>query len=91
MNVDSSVSILLVEDNPLDARATLRAAERLKLANSIHHVDNGTAALEYLEQCSHDERPDLILLDLDLPELTVTAFLHRSETMSDTSSYRSSF
>lgn len=63
----SPVSILLVEDNPLDARATLRAAERLKLSNSIHHVEDGQAAIDYLNQCPASELPDLVLLDLDLP------------------------
>lgn len=65
------IHILLVEDNELDARATLRAAARLKIRNTIDHVTDGTSALEYLKDDT-DERPlpDLILLDLDLPGIS---------------------
>ena len=71
MNEASSPSpeihILLVEDNELDARATLRAAGRLKIRNTIDHVTDGTSALEYLTDGTDDRPlPDLILLDLDL-------------------------
>ena len=65
------IHILLVEDNELDARATLRAAARLKIRNTIDHVTDGTSALEYLKDDT-DARPlpDLILLDLDLPGIS---------------------
>jgi CheY-like chemotaxis protein len=65
------IHILLVEDNELDARASLRAAARLKIRNTIDHVTDGTSALEYLRGGT-DERPlpDLILLDLDLPGIS---------------------
>jgi len=59
------IRILLVEDNPLDARATIRAAEKLKIANHIEHVVDGDSALAYLREA--DPKPDLILLDLNLP------------------------
>ncbi len=74
---DAPVSILLVEDNPLDARATLSAAERLKLANAIHHVEDGARALDYLDGCEPHERPDLVLLDLDLPGIDGHGVLER--------------
>ncbi len=61
------IHILLVEDNELDARATLRAATRLKITNTIDHVTNGASALEYLKDRTPERPlPDLILLDLDL-------------------------
>lgn len=62
----SLIRILLVEDNPLDARATIKAAKKLKIHNTIDHVEDGQAALDYL----HDgavPTPDLVLLDLNLP------------------------
>ncbi len=68
MTEELPIRVLLVEDNVLDAKATLRAAERLKLANAIDHVTDGIAALEYLHRDrSAGPRPDLILLDLSLP------------------------
>lgn len=60
-----AIRVLLVEDNPLDARATIRAAQKLKIANQIDHVTDGEAALEYLGTTS--SKPDLVLLDLNLP------------------------
>jgi len=63
---DNAIRILLVEDNPIDARATLRAAKKLKVSNSIHHVVDGDQAIDYLTS-GDSERPDLVLLDLNLP------------------------
>jgi two-component system, chemotaxis family, response regulator Rcp1 len=60
------VRILLVEDNPIDVRATLRAARELKISNSIDVVNDGDAAIQYFESGDHPV-PDLVLLDLNLP------------------------
>lgn len=65
--------ILLVEDSPEDAEATLRAFKRAGMANPFHHVGDGDAALDYLYQRGRyaapgaAPRPGLILLDLNLP------------------------
>ena len=65
------IHILLVEDNELDARASLRAAARLKIRNTIDHVTDGASALEYLREGTDEKSlPDLILLDLDLPGIS---------------------
>lgn len=62
------VDILLVEDNPLDTRATFNAAQKLNMAGTITVVPNGQAALDYLRgNGSEGPRPGLILLDLNLP------------------------
>ena len=67
--------ILLVEDNPADQRATQRAFERSKLDNRLAIVENGRDALDYLRKTgafappAEAPRPDLILLDLNLPKL----------------------
>lgn len=60
--------ILLVEDNPLDARATFNAAQKLDMAEGIHVVSDGQAALDYLQPGKGQEQlPGLVLLDLNLP------------------------
>lgn len=64
--MSQEIRILLVEDNPIDAKATLRAAKKLKLNNTIDHVTDGDEALKYLRDPAN-ERPDLVLLDLNLP------------------------
>lgn len=64
------VTILLVEDNPGDVRLTLTALERGGIANSVHVVSDGIAALDFLYrrgEYSDAPRPDLIFLDLNLP------------------------
>jgi two-component system, chemotaxis family, response regulator Rcp1 len=65
------IEILLVEDNPGDADLTREALETSKIKNNMHVVGDGVAALAYLKKEGiHQEasRPDLILLDLNLPK-----------------------
>jgi chemotaxis family two-component system response regulator Rcp1 len=62
--------ILLVEDNPADARLTLEALREGQVNSHLHHVPDGVEALAFLRrEGSHAEapRPDLILLDLNMP------------------------
>ena len=64
------VEILLVEDNDADVRLTREAMVDGKVANNLHHVPDGVAALEFLNRkgrYAKVPRPDLILLDLNLP------------------------
>jgi CheY-like chemotaxis protein len=66
------INILLVEDNPGDVRLTQEAFKDGMLHNNIHVVMDGEAAMEYLQrrgQYQDSERPDLILLDLNLPKM----------------------
>ncbi|MCL4116642.1 UNVERIFIED_CONTAM: hypothetical protein GTU68_028883, partial [Idotea baltica] len=60
------IRVLLVEDNPIDVRATVRAAKKLKIASSIDVVNDGDEAIAYLE-AEDRPKPDLVLLDLNLP------------------------
>jgi chemotaxis family two-component system response regulator Rcp1 len=65
-----AVEILLVEDNPGDVRLTTEVLKDAKLCNNIHVVGDGVEALDFL-RCRGGYpaavRPDLILLDLNLP------------------------
>lgn len=64
------IEILLVEDNPGDARLTIEAFKDGKVTNNLAVVPDGVEALAYLRREGRyaDVRtPDLILLDLNLP------------------------
>ena len=67
----SPVEILLIEDNPGDVRLTQEALKESKVLNILNVVNDGVEALEFLRQEGKYEkakRPDLILLDLNLPK-----------------------
>lgn len=69
-NGERQIEILLVEDNPGDARLTLEAMRDAKVRNQIHVVEDGVEAMEFLRhqgRFADVPRPDLILLDLNLP------------------------
>jgi two-component system, chemotaxis family, response regulator Rcp1 len=64
------VQILLVEDSPADIELTREALADVKLANDLHVARDGVEALDFLHKRNGHEgapRPDLILLDLNLP------------------------
>lgn len=65
------VEILLVEDNPGDADLARDALEKGRVKNNLHVVTDGEAAMAFLYKQGAFEkapRPDLILLDLNLPK-----------------------
>lgn len=65
-----AVEILLVEDNPADVRLTRLALEDGKVRNNLNVAEDGAEALDYLYRKGRfggAPRPDLILLDLNLP------------------------
>jgi chemotaxis family two-component system response regulator Rcp1 len=62
------IEILLVDDSPADVRLTIEALKEAKLHNHIHVAEDGETALAFLRQPGQ-RRPDLILLDLNLPGL----------------------
>lgn len=65
------IEILLVEDNPGDIRLTQEAFKEGNLDTNLHAVTDGVKALDYLYNRGDYEnapRPDLILLDLNLPK-----------------------
>src|SRR5579863_6483275 len=65
-----SIEVLLVEDNPGDVRLTLEAMKESKVINNLNVANDGVEAMAYLRrEGAHQNvmRPDLILLDLNLP------------------------
>ena len=60
------IEILLVDDSEADVRLTTEALKEAKLHNRIHIAYDGESAMEYLRKPGQ-RRPDLILLDLNLP------------------------
>jgi CheY-like chemotaxis protein len=64
------MEILLVEDSLADARLTKRALQKSRLASNLHVVRDGMEAMAFVqgrEPFANAPRPDLILLDLNLP------------------------
>jgi CheY-like chemotaxis protein len=64
------IEILLVEDNPGDARLAVEALKDSKVHNNLYHVRDGVEAMEFLRrQAGYADapQPDLVLLDLNLP------------------------
>lgn len=67
---NSSLEVLLVEDNPADVELTREALKDGKVLINLNVVDDGVKALAYLRKeppYSKAGRPDLVLLDLNLP------------------------
>ncbi|WP_371525411.1 response regulator [Streptomyces sp. NBC_01283] len=65
------INVLLVEDDPGDELMTREAFEDNKIRNTLHVVRDGEEALDFLYQRGEytaAPRPDLILLDLNLPK-----------------------
>ncbi|MCX6967629.1 MAG: response regulator [Verrucomicrobia bacterium] len=67
---EKPIEILLVEDEPGDAYLTSEALKSARIINRLHLVEDGVEALAFLHRegsYSDAPRPDLILLDLNLP------------------------
>ncbi len=67
----SPVEILLVEDNPGDERLTREALREGKVYHNLHWVKDGVQAMEFLRRqgkYASVPRPDIVLLDLNLPK-----------------------
>lgn len=65
---DRTYSLLLVEDDPADALLIEDALVERSMARDIFHVTDGVAALEHLRDPAKG-RPDLIVLDLNMPRM----------------------
>lgn len=76
-----NVSILLVEDDDVDAENVVRALKRNRITNTLFITRNGEEALSFLRHTSHYTdaekypRPGIILLDLNMPIMNGIEFL----------------
>lgn len=64
------ITILLAEDNPGDVKLTEKALEKGQIQNTLHVVTDGVEAMQFLKregEYADAPRPDLILLDLNMP------------------------
>ena len=71
MSTVNSANILLVEDNPGDVRLTKEAFKEAKVNNNLHIVSDGVEAMDFLRRKGkyiEAPRPDIILLDLNMPK-----------------------
>lgn len=69
-SAEKPIVILLVEDEPGDAYLTCEALKSAKIINRVHLVEDGVEAMAFLRREARyatAPRPDLILLDLNLP------------------------
>jgi len=75
MMINDKIDILLAEDNPHDAEMTIRALSKVNLANKLHHVKDGAAALDFIfargEYAGRDieNKPKIVLLDIKMPKV----------------------
>lgn len=81
------IEVLLVEDDPGDALITREAFAEGKVVNNLHHVTNGVDALKFLrreEPFVDVPRPDMVLLDLNLPRMDGREVLAEIKAHEDT-------
>ncbi|MGL5061175.1 MAG: response regulator [Microcoleus sp.] len=77
------LEILLIEDSPSDADLAREALGQGKILNNLHFVEDGVAAIDFLRRrkpYAGAPRPDLILLDLNLPKKSGVEVLEEIKT-----------
>lgn len=80
------IEILLVEDNPGDVRLTIEALRDARINNRLNVASDGVEAMDYLRRqgrFSETTRPDVILLDLNLPKKNGHEVLHEIKADTD--------
>lgn len=81
--MNQAIEILLVEDNPSDAKLTIRALQKNNLCNNVIHLSDGAEALDFVfgegkyKERDINNRPKIILLDLKMPKVGGIEVLQR--------------
>lgn len=82
-----SVEILLVEDNMSDAELTIREMRKHNIINELFHVKDGAEAIDFIfatgsfsESRSINDKPKLILLDIQMPKVNGIEVLEKIKT-----------
>lgn len=86
MNSLRPIEILVVEDNPGDARLVEEALRESRLYNNLNHVTDGAEAMAFLERDgvhANAPKPDIVLLDLNLPRVDGRDVLARMKANPD--------
>ena len=66
--------LLIIEDDQVDVMTIKRALKEIHVANPVIHMENGEDAIHYLRNASN-EKPCIILLDLNMPVMSGIEFL----------------
>jgi len=79
------INILLVEDDTLDVMDARRTLDRMDILYKMQVAKNGEEALEYLSEIkqSRSDKPDIIMLDLNMPKMNGIEFLTHLRTMEE--------
>jgi len=89
LDQEREIEVLLVEDDPGDVVMTREAFQDYKVHNTLHVVNDGTEAMAFLRQegeYADRPRPDLVLLDLNLPKMDRREVLEAIKSDPDLSS-----
>ena len=78
--MDTSLTIIVVEDNPVDVYLIRWVLTAHELSYALEVIENGDHAMDYVNQLTHEERrrsPTIMLLDLNLPQRDGREILQR--------------
>jgi CheY-like chemotaxis protein len=78
--MDTSLTIIVVEDNPVDVYLIRWVLKAHELSYALEVIENGDHAMDYVNQLTHEERrrsPTIVLLDLNLPQRDGREILQR--------------
>jgi CheY-like chemotaxis protein len=76
--MDKVINILLVEDDTLDVMDAKRTLDKMGILHLMHVAKNGEEAMQHLEKIEKenlDSKPDVVLLDLNMPKMNGIEFL----------------
>jgi CheY-like chemotaxis protein len=77
--MDKVINILMIEDDSLDVRDAQRTLDKMNVLYKMHVSRNGEEALQYLRDGASNPsymRPDIVLLDLNMPKMNGAEFLN---------------